>query len=162
MTQIFRLVPSNTQAPSFSPILDGDPYTVVVTWNVSAQRFYINIYSVGGTLVCSVPLIASTSGVPLASLVYDPAQKMMIATRAARFWRPIGQIVQFTLQDCDPASLNGQYDCTVMSATQFSFPIDSDPGPIKQPGSNQRYMDMLGPWFSSSMIFRNSQFEVRP
>lgn len=162
MTQIFRFNPSNTVAPSFNPMLDDTPYTVVVTWNVSAQRFYVNVYAIDGTLVCSVPLVESTSGVPLASLEYDPNQRVMIATQKARMWRPIGQIVQFYLQDCDPDSLNGLYDSTVLSMNQFSFPVDSDPGPIKQPGSNQRYMNMLGPWFTSSMIYRNGQFEVRP
>jgi hypothetical protein len=43
----------------FQPTLDGEQYNLIVTWNLSRQDWYINLYTLGGTLVTSQPLIGS-------------------------------------------------------------------------------------------------------
>ena len=37
-------------------------YNVVITWNVYGQRYYVNIYDAGNTLIVSLPLIGSPAG----------------------------------------------------------------------------------------------------
>jgi hypothetical protein len=52
-----------TQPPDaafqFTATLDGNPYTVTVTWNLFGQRYYVNIYSADGVLIVCLPRIAS-------------------------------------------------------------------------------------------------------
>lgn len=51
--------PAATQNFQFQTTLDGSVYTVIVTWNLFGQRYYVNIYSTSGLLIVSLPLIGS-------------------------------------------------------------------------------------------------------
>lgn len=44
---------------SFQATLDGGAYSVIVTWSIYAQRYYVNIYNLSNVLVLSIPLIES-------------------------------------------------------------------------------------------------------
>lgn len=163
MTQIAAFVPSNFAAPRFQVTLDGQQHRVVVTWNVAAQRYYINVYNVNtGSLVCAVPLVETPPGVPLASLAWDQNLGEVIAMLAQPSYRPVGQIVQYTITNCEPVAFNGVYDCLTINDSTFSYPMATDPGQAVVLGSVTRCLDMLEPWFSSTMIFRRMQFEVNP
>lgn len=165
MTQYYPIVINEIQAPNFQALFDGLSYQIIVTWNTAAQRYYINIYENTGALIVATPLTVTSSGIELLSLVWDRNQQIMTAEMAYFIGtpRPVGQIVKYTLQDCDPDSLNKEYECNVLSPTTFSFSMVSDPGPINRLGSAQRYLNMIGPWFKiSTLIFRDDQFEVRP
>ena len=59
MTTIVQFNPQPTSVFRFSPVLDGITYSATVTWNVYGQRYYLNIYTVDGTLKLSIPLIGS-------------------------------------------------------------------------------------------------------
>jgi hypothetical protein len=59
MTTVTSFRPTATSLFQFQPTLDGQVYTAVTTWNVYGQRWYINIYSLNGSLVVAQPLIAS-------------------------------------------------------------------------------------------------------
>lgn len=59
MTTIVPFNPQPTAVFRFSPVLDGVTYSATVTWNIYGQRYYLNIYTVDGTLKLSIPLIAS-------------------------------------------------------------------------------------------------------
>jgi len=59
VTTYFDFTPTNSGPFQFSPTLDGQVYTVIVTWNVEGQRYYINIYTLTSTLVVCKSLVAS-------------------------------------------------------------------------------------------------------
>lgn len=59
MTTYVDFAPLYTQAFSFQPVLDGQTYTCIVTWNLFGQRWYINLYDVTNALIVCTPLIAS-------------------------------------------------------------------------------------------------------
>lgn len=59
MTTVTPFVPSTNATFQFQPTLDGTTYTAIVTWNLFAQRFYFNLYTLQGALVVSLPLIGS-------------------------------------------------------------------------------------------------------
>ena len=61
-TQIYPFTPSTTANFQFQPTLDGNVYTVTVTWNVFGERYYVNIYTLGGVLVVSLPMVGSPLG----------------------------------------------------------------------------------------------------
>lgn len=77
-TILFPFTPSATSTFSFQPTFDGQPYTVIVNWNLYRQDYYINIYTLQGALVVCMPLIGSpntydismTAGYFTTTLVY--------------------------------------------------------------------------------------------
>jgi hypothetical protein len=163
MTQLFKLIASNLIAPSFRPTLDGVQHNVVVTWNLARQGYYVNVYDVFGALVCATPLTTTATGLPLSDIEWDGTQGVVIATLAAPRWRPTGQIVEYLIEGVQPSGYNGTFGCLTLNPTQFQFPLAVDPGPWSVLGSASRPNDMIGPWFkTSTMIFRNGSFEVRP
>ena len=62
MTTYFDFNPSDTEAFQFQPSLDGNTYTVIVTWNIFGQRYYVNIYDSNNVLIVSLPMISSPPG----------------------------------------------------------------------------------------------------
>ncbi len=59
MTTLVLFTPSTTSPFTFQPTLDGTNYTAAVTWNLSGQRWYFNLYTLAGDLVVALPLIGS-------------------------------------------------------------------------------------------------------
>lgn len=59
MTTLITFVPSTSGAPQFQATLDGALYTIICTWNLSGQRYYINVYSQDGTLIVCKAMIGS-------------------------------------------------------------------------------------------------------
>lgn len=51
--------PSVNAPFQFQPTLDGQTYTVIVTWNLFGQRYFVSCYSLAGALVFSVPMVGS-------------------------------------------------------------------------------------------------------
>lgn len=58
----YLFTPSSTANFQFQPTLDGQQYNVIATWNVFGSRYYINIYTLSGALVYTMPLIGSPPG----------------------------------------------------------------------------------------------------
>jgi hypothetical protein len=46
----------------FDAVLDGETYSIICTWNLFAQRYYVNIYTVNQVLVLAIARIGSPSG----------------------------------------------------------------------------------------------------
>lgn len=62
MTTFVDFAPSASAPFQFQPTLDGDVYTIIVTWNLMGQRYYTNCYSLAGSLIFCLPLIGSPPG----------------------------------------------------------------------------------------------------
>lgn len=52
--------PSTTANWQAQITLDSAPYTIVTTWNVYGQRYYVSLYAADQTLKLCVPLVGST------------------------------------------------------------------------------------------------------
>ncbi len=59
---VTAFTPTSAAAFQFPATLDGDNYICVVTWNLCALRWYLNIYTITGTLIVARALIASPPG----------------------------------------------------------------------------------------------------
>jgi hypothetical protein len=69
MTTYITFSPSPTQPFQFSATLDGTTYNVIVTWNLAAQRWYLNIYNLNGTLFLAIARIGSPLGDEVVNMV---------------------------------------------------------------------------------------------
>lgn len=163
MTTYTNFVP-NPQGPfQFQAVLDGTPHTIIVTWLVFGQRWYVNCYDQTNTLVFSLPLIGSADGIALSDMSWSNG--IATATTAVPHGLPVGQVSNLTLSGFVPDALNGDFACASLNATQFSFPLASDPGNITTLGAVSYDINMAAGYFQTSkLVFRASTqtFEVSP
>jgi hypothetical protein len=163
MTTYIKFTPSNSVAPRFTAVFDEESYTVIVTWNVSSQRYFINVYSISGNWICTVPMIETAAGVNIVNLNPNINNGTMEVTVESPYWRPLGQIVEITIANCQPDDINGTYDSLVIDRNVFTIPMPASRGQITVLGSASRLMNMLAGYFkTSSLVYRNGMFEVSP
>ena len=154
--------PSNTAAPRLTVQLDYQDTTMIVTWNVASQRYFINLYTLDGVWVCTVPLIETSQGQRVVTMNFDPNEGVLVGQMEAPMYRSPGQVVHYTLEGFSPPSINGFKECLTLVDQRFTFPAD-DPGVISVMGHASRYMNMVDGYFQySTLIFRNGQFETNP
>ena len=162
MTTYVPFRPSNTRAPRLTVTLDYQDTTMVITWNVASQRYFINLYTLDGIWICTVPLVETSQGQSMVSMVYDPSQGVLIGKMQSPMYRSPGQVVNYTLEGFSPASINGLHECLTLFDQRFTFP-SPDPGVITVLGHASRYNNLVEGYFQySTLIFRDGQFETNP
>jgi hypothetical protein len=171
MTTIIPFIPSNIVVPTFIANLDGDDYRVTITWNISAQRYYVNIYAGDGTWIVTVPLVQTPPSRAIESVSYDILRRVMTVSLVSSIYFPVpigsnltapGTMVDYTLENFDPPVLNGLWRSLHIDDLTFSFPLPDDPGQVNIVGSVGRYINMVAGIFNSTFIYRNGSFEVNP
>jgi hypothetical protein len=163
MTTYIQFLPSNVVAPRFTTTFDDDQYTVIVTWNLASQRYFLNIYGSNNNWICTVPLIGTSPGVDIINLNPNVNNNTMEVTVASPYWRPLGQIIKMTIENCQPDDINGSYDCLIIGRNVFTIPMPASMGQVTVLGSASRLINMIEGYFqTSSLVFRNMMFEVRP
>lgn len=162
MTTVFQFAPSPLAPFQFQPTLDGATYSAVVTWNTFGQRWYLNLYSLDGTLVVCEALIGSGDPINLASLSW--ANGIATATLAVPSGWKIGSVIELTIAGCVPDAYNGSVLAAISNDVTFTYPIADDPGGTTQLGVASYDIDLVWPYFASTLVFRESsqQFEVNP
>lgn len=58
-TVYIPFVPSSSSNFQFQATFDAQVYTVIVTWSLFGQRYYVNIYDSSGVLIVALPMIGS-------------------------------------------------------------------------------------------------------
>ena len=162
MPTLIPFVPSKLVVPTFTATLDGTQYSLSVTWNTSAQRYYINCFTLAGILVFSVPLVESPTELAISTLEYDNNNARVIVTCASPHWFTAGQIVRVTISSCLPNTYNGSGRALVLNRTQLAYPMTTDPGSSTLLGSVNYLFNMAAGYFNSVLVLRNSAFEVSP
>lgn len=163
MTTIYPFEPS-PQAPfQFQPTLDGQQYSVVVPWNVTGQRYYLNVFDLAGNRIVTIPLIGSPDVLEIRALAW--ANGRAIVTTIESHGLVVGTPATWTVSDCTPEAYNGTFQVTAMDSNRVFYNLTADPGDANILGTIGRNIDILGAYFrTSSLIFRESlnRFEVNP
>lgn len=159
---VFDFAPSTLAPFQFQPTLDGQIYTAIVTWNLFAQRWYLNIYTLGGALVASTALIGSNVGVTLSAIAWDLGT--VTATTSAPHGYPIGATLDLTISGVTPTGYNGLVSALVTGPRTFTYALATFPGLATVLGAVAYDIDLVGAYFASSLVFRQAsqQFEVSP
>ena len=148
----YPFTPSTQANFQFGPTLDGSQYNAVVVWNVFGQRYYLNVYSLEGTLVCSRPLVGSPDGVSLSSLSW--ANGIVLAETSSPHGFTVSSVVTMTISGCTPSSYNGQVEALIINANEFQFEIAADPGMAVTLGAVGYLINIVGGFFTtSSLVF---------
>ena len=172
MTTVIPFLPSNITTPEFRAKLDGNDYTIRITWNISALRYYINIYAQDGTWIITVPLISTPPARSVANARYDSFLNSVIVDLVPPDQWPIplpgpitkpGTIIEYTLEGFQPNTYNGKFRCLHINGTEFTFPMPQNPGPLLILGRVSRLLDMVDTVFTrSTMVYRYGAFEINP
>ena len=155
-------VPANTQTPSFSPTLDGNPYTINVVWNLFGQRYYCNCYDSSNSLVFTTALIHTDQSLANETLSWDPNALEVTVTTSTPHGYKIGTVVSLTIENVSPSGYNGTFPCYIDGPSTFQYTMSVYPGPVSSAGQVAYYFNICGGYFSSTLIYRNEQFEVNP
>lgn len=59
MTQVIPFVPQPTELFQFLATMDGGSVTVIISWNLFGQRWYVNLFDTSGVLVAAFALVSS-------------------------------------------------------------------------------------------------------
>lgn len=162
MTTYLPVTFSPRAAPTFQPTFDGSSYLCSVVWNLFGRRYYVNCFDNMNNRVFTVALIESPPAALLSTLSWDAASLTVTATTAVPHGLRAGSTVQLTVAGATPDGYNGEFDCWVTGASTFCYNMASDPGTVVVPGSASQLLSMTAGYFSSTLVWRNGQFEVSP
>lgn len=160
MTSYYLFQPSTTSAPSYIVTLDGNQYKLIVTWNIFGKRYYVNCYALTGELIFNVPLMETPGSIALDTLGWDVASQLVTATTTVPHKIPVGTVAQATITGCNPETYNGDFEVYIEDDYTFTYFVADDPGAAVSPGSINKRISMSAGYFSTAVIYRNSQFEV--
>lgn len=160
MTIYLPFQPSAVAAPTFYVTMDG-VYSLTVKWNVSAQRYYFDLYDPAGVWVVTLPLIQSQPSTQILSWRWLSDRKAMAFSGAQPHFRPLGQLIDGVIEGADPPVLNGRKRYMAISENERLFPMAQDPGQVVQLGSVNHYVNLLDGYVPGwNLVFRNNAFEV--
>jgi hypothetical protein len=173
MTTIIPFLPSNIITPTINVTLDGIDHEVKITWNVSAQRYYINVYNKDtGAWIITTALVSTPPARNVQSVVYDPFLNAVVVQFVDPSHWPIpltgpitkpGTMIDYTLEGFQPSTYNGKFRSLHINPLTFTFPMLTDPGPVVILGRVSRLLSMVDTVFQrSTMVYRNGAFEINP
>jgi hypothetical protein len=163
MTSYYPVTPSNKAAPTVQVTLDGGLYTLACLWSIYGQRYYVQCASQSGAVIFLLPLVETAPAVPVSSASWLEATGLVTFVTATPLPFPIGSVVNLTISGCSPVAYNGLVACSMLNSTTFTYPLASDPGIFSLPGSVSFLLNLAAGYFvTSTLIFRNGQFEVTP
>lgn len=166
MTTFVDFLPTATKPFQFSPTLDGKQYSLVVTWGLAGQRWYVNIYDQTGGLVAFLPLVGSPDNLETTSLSWNDTAKIVTVATDQPHGVPIGAVVVLTITNVVPDAFNGVRTLTSTGLSTLTYPQVTDPGGLAtSQGNIGRDINLAAGYFSvSTLVFRQAtqQFEITP
>lgn len=156
MTTYVDFVPSTVTAFQFQATFDGGQYNVVVTWNEFGERYFINVYDLGGNLIVSRGLVGSNT---LLQATFTWLSGTVTAVTNSPHNVPLGAVTNITASQTG-LGYDGPNQALATGAAGFTYPLAVNPG---QPanGNVGQDVDLLGGYFDSTLVFRTAtqQFE---
>lgn len=163
MTTFFPFTPSNTPpAPTFQPVLDGAAYTISVNNNLFGQRYYLLCTDPSGDIIFNVPVVTSLPSIPIENIMWDGPSQTATVTTANPHNYPIGATIELTVAGTIPTGFNGEFPMLSTGPMTLTYPLAGDPGQMTTAGSLSYLISMTKGYFNSTLVFRNSAFEVSP
>jgi hypothetical protein len=163
MTTYFPFTPTTTPpAPSFQPVLDGATYTISVNSNLFGQRYYLLCTDQTGNIVFNLPLVTSLPSSPIEDLSWDGLTQTVTVTMVNPHYYTLGSTLNLTIAGAAPSTFNGVFPMLVTGQDTLVFPLTTDPGQMTVAGTLSYLVSMTAGYFDSTLVFRNSVFEVNP
>lgn len=92
MSTTVQFTPSVTSAFAFQPVIAGVQYNATVTWNLYAQRYYLNLTDTSGNLVLCTAIVGSGPRLGATLTWANSGGGVTTATLASPHNIPVGQV----------------------------------------------------------------------
>ena len=88
---------------------------------------------------------------------------MVTAVTAEPHGYALGIVVPLVISGCTPAAYNGNVQANVVDAETLTWPLNANPGTATAVGMADWIINLVQGYFqTSTMVFRNQQFETNP
>lgn len=156
MTTYVDFVPSTDTPFQFQATFDGAQYNVVVTWNEFGQRYYINVYDLGGNLILARARIDSGAKLQAAFSWFIGT---VTAVTNGPHNVPIGSVANITASDTG-LGYDGQYQALATNLNTLTYLLAVNPAQTGS-GNVSQDVNLLAGYFQSTLVFRaaTQQFE---
>lgn len=129
MSTLVQFTPSTNQAFNFQATLGGTPCNVTVLWNVSGQRYYVQVADLSGNVLLFRPMSASG---PVLQAQFTWALGTATAVTALPHNVPIGSVANAYASKTE-SGFDGQYQLLATGANTLTYPLatnPNEPGPV--------------------------------
>jgi hypothetical protein len=144
-------VPDDTSTYQQQVVLDGEAYTLQITWSLFGARYYLNIYSQAGTLIVTRPLIGSPLGYDLASVASE--NNIVTATTSDPHTYTPGSVITLAISGCLPDEYNGTYQCNILNRNQFSYALVTTDTVATGLGQVRYFLSLTDGYFTSELVY---------
>jgi hypothetical protein len=141
---------------SFQATFDGALYNCSVTWSLAGQRWYVDIVDQNGVLVAHLPMVGSSSTIPLESLTWsiDNGGQVTAITEEPHGFT-LGLVVVLTIQGATPTGYNAITPCYVTGPSTLVYPLSVNPGANVQPGAYSSDINLVKGYFvQNTLVWR--------
>jgi len=162
VTTRFPLLPNTQQQFQFQPTLDGTIFQASVPWNLSGQRYYINLIDPNGIRVMTLPLVGSRDAVSMQNITWKNGIVTVTTTVPHQFM--MGKTIDLYVLGVLPVEYNGLVRVLVSGLSEVQYKLTANPGPYSQLGVLDYVLNLAAGYFTSTMVFRssNATFEINP
>ena len=127
------------------------------------QRYYLACYDSTNAIVFNVAVITSPAAKILETIAWSSETLQVAATTTLPHGFMVGSMVDLVIEGSVPTTYDGAFICLVTSTTGFTYPLTIDPGLNVASGSASWQVNLCEGYFTtSSIVYRNNQFEVSP
>jgi hypothetical protein len=120
---LVNFVPSTVAAFQFDATMGGAQYSVVVTWNLFGERYYVNVYDASGALVVSRALTENGPQIQ-GSFTWD--EGVATVALASPHNVPVGSVANVYISQTDSA-FDGLYQALATGPTTFTYALATNP-----------------------------------
>jgi hypothetical protein len=160
---VIPFLPTTSGPFEFQATLDGSQYSGLVAWGLVGRRYYLNLFSLAGDRLFTLPLIGSPDAVALETVTWS--QGIVTVTTTTPHAYLLGATVDLTVSGMSPDGYNGDVRAFITGRSEFQYPLAGDPGDAAQLGASVYNINIAAGYFTTSkLIFRESsqQFEIVP
>jgi hypothetical protein len=162
LSTLISFTPSITQAFQFQPTIAGTQYNAVITWSLFGQRYYLNLSTLDGTLLCCTALVATG---PTLSATLNWADTgvggIATVTTASAHNVPLGQVVNMTVSETGTA-FDGEWQGLSTGTMTLTYALSNPNVSLQQTGKVDFPVNAIAPFgIDGAFLFRfdTQQFE---
>lgn len=131
MSTTVPFTPSTTSVFGFQPVIDGVQYNATVTWNLYAQRYYLNLFDTGGNLILCTAIVGSGPRLGATLTWANVGGGVATATTASPHNIPIGQVANVRISQTNTVfDGNWQVLSTGPTTVTYALPNPNENQPL--------------------------------
>jgi hypothetical protein len=119
-----QFAPSTSGPFTFQPVIGGVQYNATVTWNVFAQRYYLNLFDTSGNRVLTTAIVATGPQIAATLTWNDLGGGIAQALTASPHNVPVGRLVNLYISQTD-SSYDGAWQALATGPNTITFALSN-------------------------------------